>query len=639
MNKRYLFDKGLRSGDGELRLFRRRSVFSVLLTAVVLMAAAAFSACSAKTGPGTGNYSSDQANATFLGETKPVFSDLGGFYSGSLELTISLPKYYEGSDLDIRVTFNGTEPTGGSDRYTSPIRLPNDYSTTTDFDDERENVTVTVVRAACFTKDRTMVGSIASATYIRVGNESRFSLPVIALATSANNLDGANGIFTNSWGKGSAWERPVFVQYFDENGTLHLSQDAGIRLFGGSSRGLSQRSFRLTARTTDYFDTSVYSGDTKFRYKLFEGRLKADGSELKSYDSFILRNGGNDSLLTPTQPLRATFMRDGLAAVIAGKAAPEIQNMNYKPVIVFMNGEYYGILNMREHQNDNMIRNVYDIDDKENIAIITSELDTSRGTRYDGSWFYYDLDEGPEGELERYTALLDGILAGELTYAQAAERIDMDNFMKYCAVNLFLCNTDWPHNNLKVWRYTGVPGEGVRDGRWRFMFKDLDLGLGRYTCGTEEGFPTELYTRADAMNFRFMLHNYIDYDASAGGWPSISGDTYPDSTRLQGLFAFCLKDDGFRKDFAAYCEKLTTEIWPVSELEAAINAAFDRIQPEMRNYMSKQYFGGWMFDITTDMQAWEDAVKGSDSLLSWARERSGADGYFMKQVRELTGKF
>ena len=616
---------------------RRILIFAALLLALVLLSAA-LTACK-QAGNGTGNYSSDASNAEFLSDTKPVFSDLGGFFTGTLQLTISLPKYYESSNFDIRVTFNGTEPSGGSDKYSGPIHLPNEYATVTDFDDPNQNVSVTVVRAACFTEDRQMVGQIATATFIQVKDKDRFTLPVIALATAANNLDGSNGIFTHSSGKGSEWERPVFVQYFGTDGRLCLSQDAGIRLFGGSSRGLSQRSFRLTARTTDYFDTTRYDGDTKFRYKLFEGRLKDNGKEMKSYDSFILRNGGNDSLLTPTEPYRATFMRDGIAAVIAQEAAPEILNMNYKPVIVFLNGEYYGILNMREHQNDNMVRNVYDIDDKENITIISSELDTSRGSRYDGTWFYYEQGSGPDGELEEYEQLLSDIIDGKLTYDEVAAQIDLDNFMKFCAVNLFLCNTDWPHNNIKLWRYCGELGEGVRDGKWRFMFKDLDLGLSRYTCGTLEGYPIELYTRADSQNFRLMLHNYIEYDET-GGYPDISVDSYPDSTKLQGLFAFCLQNKAFRDDFATYCRKLATEIWPVDKLQTLISDAYDALKPEMRNYMNKQYFGGWQFSITTTLEDWEKAVlTGSDSLLVWAKARSGANGEFMKQVNELMSKF
>ena len=609
----------------------------ILALLTVLAAGALLSSCRRKISAGTGNYASDPENKDFLNGLKPVFSDLGGFYTDSLALTIELPEYLASNNYDIRVTFNGAEPFGGSDKYNGKaILLPNEYSVTTDFDDPSQNVTVTVVRAACFDESRQMVGIIATATYIQVKDPSRFKLPVICLATDANNLDGYSGIFTNTNGHGSDWERPVFVQYFDTDGKLCIAQDAGIRLFGGSSRGLSQRSFRISARESDYFYSGRYDGDTKFRYPLFEDRMKDNGKLMKSYDSFILRNGGNDSILTPTEPYRATFLRDGIAAMIDQEAAPEILNMNYKPVIVFLNGEYYGILNMREHENDNMIRNVYGIDDKENIALLSSELDTSRGTRYEGNWFYYEQKSGDGGELYRFLSLADDIIAGKLTYEEVQAAIDTDNFMKFCAVNLFMCNTDWPHNNIKLWRYTGTPEAGtVKDGKWRFIFKDQDLGMGRYTCGTLDGYPIELYTKADSQNFRLMLCGYIDFP-DMSGYPDITVNSYPDSLKLQGLFAFCLKDAGFRKEFREYCEKLATEIWPVDKLVELINSAYNTVEPEMLNYMSKQYFGGWAFSITTGYDDWVNAVIGDhDSLVTWARARSGADGEFLKQVNEL----
>lgn len=187
--------------------------------------------------------------------------------------------------------------------------------------------------------------------------------------------------------------------------------------------------------------------------RCFRIACRAAGEPLAAYDSIVPRNGGNDSILVGEDNSRISFMRDGLAALITQKAAPEVDAMAYRPVVVFLNGEYYGIMNMREFENKKYIQNVYGIEDEEGIAVISTEMDTSNGGRYDGTWFYYNQDDGPEGELQQFVTLLDDIVSkGRYTYEEAAERIDMDNFMKYCAINLFLCNTDWPHNNVRVWR-------------------------------------------------------------------------------------------------------------------------------------------------------------------------------------------
>lgn len=610
---------------------RKRKMIFILIG--MLLAAAVFTACSRTESRSGGTGNTADLRPEFSNERKPVFSDLGGFYTGELSLTISAPPAFADEGYTIRVTYDGSEPNWSSGAYNGKaILLPDKNAVKTSFSQDGQNVKVSVIRAACFDKSNNMVGKIATAVYIQTQEENRFSLPVIALTTAVKNLNGPqNGIFTNWSQKGSAWERPVNVQFFEADGTLVLSQDAGIRLFGGSSRSLSQRSFRITARQTDWFGTDHYDGAGKFKYALFEGRTDAAGDAVEAYDSFILRNGGNDSLLTPTEPLRATFMRDGIAHIIADKAAPGILNMNYRPVVVFLNGEYYGILNMREHENDNTIRNIYGIEDKENICVIESELDASRGDRYDGSWFYYKVDDGPASELAEFETLLREIKEGKYTYEEAAARIDTENFMQYCAVNLFLCNTDWPHNNIKVWRYCGTPDGGYKDGKWRFAFKDMDLGMGRYTCGREDGFPIELYTRADSLNFRLMLSSYMKFDDMATGFPRILEHTYPDTLHLQGVLAFFLENESFRTEFAAYCRKLATEIWPPEALVSLIESSMQTVQPEMKNYMEKK-FGDMPFDITTNYSAWEDAVTGGDSLLSWARERSGENGEFLRQL-------
>lgn len=615
---------------------------ALLVVLAVILAAAAIPGCG-KTDAVTGDPDVDLEQ---IAKLKPVFTTEGCFFTDKLTVRILYPKNMKEEGYTIRVTYDGSEPNSKDRAYNgSEIVLPK-REKSTKFTGLDGNVSVTVIRAAYFDSHGQLVGKISTETYIKLEKEDRFTgLPVISLTTDPENLTGEKGIFTNASMKGKEWERPCNVQYFDENGKLVLSQDGGIRLFGGSSRGLSQKSLKIYARKSSDFDTTRYDGAGKFKYALFgEDRKKADGTVMDGYDSFILRNGGNDSLLTPSDASRATFIRDGIANVIAGKAAPELMNMNYKPVVVFLNGEYYGLLNMREHENDNTIRNNYDIadEDKANICVISSELDTSRGTRYDGSWFYYVLDDGPEEELEAFEMLLKDVRAGLITYEELEKKVDIDGFMKYCAVNLFLCNNDWPHNNIKVWRYCGE-GEGDLDGRWRFVFKDMDLGTGRYIMGmdtdSEGSTPIELYTRADAKTFRLMLCNYLEFDRE-DGFPFVKYLSYPDTLGLQGLLAFLLKNEGFRTRFAAYCRELATVIWPVDDLVKLITDSANAIKTEMRYYIQKQYFGSFKFSFTTDYDTWYNAIfNEDDSLITWAKERSGENGYFLKEVNELLAMF
>lgn len=622
-------------------------IWAVNLLAVLLLCF--FSGCSGAgeepVESGTRNKTYDRDPSELL---QPVFSDRGGFYGNKMALRITVPETFQTSAASIRITFDGSEPDAGSEAYDGgDIILPDAGCVKTDFERNDRNLSVSVVRAACFDGDGNRLGQIATATYIKLPKKdgevdwNRFNMPVISLVTEEGNLTNPQtGIFANVQGRGSEWERPVHITFFEADGTLAFAQDAGIRLFGSSTRGLAQKSFRITARKEEYFNTDKYDGAGKFRYALFPDRLQSSGEPLAAYDSIVLRNGGNDSILVGEDNSRISFMRDGLAALITQKAAPEVDAMAYRPVVVFLNGEYYGIMNMREFENKKYIQNVYGIEDEEGIAVISTEMDTSNGGRYDGTWFYYNQDDGPKGELQQFVTLLDDIVSkGRYTYEEAAERIDMDNFMKYCAINLFLCNTDWPHNNVRVWRYAGDnPGaladSSAADGRWRFMLKDADVGLGRYICGMYEGYPIELYTKADSENFRLLLCQYLDFEDQSG-YPSVTENFYPDTLQIQGLFYFCMRDAGFASGFYEYCNRLATELWTPEALESLILDTASLLEEEMKNYLVKD-FGQWQWESSTNYEAWENAVSGErDSLLTWARDRSGADGEFLKQVEKL----
>lgn len=620
--------------------FNTRKMIVLLCLAVILCLL--ICSCNSKDkeiiGNGTKNKSYSDGVETLV---EPILSDRGGFYENKMLLSMSVPKTFDGENIVIRYTLDGTEPRFDSKDYTEEIKLPDAGFIETDFENKDDNLKVSVIRAACFNVYGKRLGNIATATYIQTNDSAeRFNIPVISLVTDEENLvDAETGIFANTWGKGSEWERPVNVTFYESDGSLAFTQDAGIRLFGGSTRDLTQKSFRITARKPEYFDTDKFAGAGKFKYQLFPDRYDSNNEVLNKYDSFILRNGGNDSIFFSEDTSRITFMRDGIAAKISQCAAPEVDAMAYRPVVVFLNGEYYGLMNLREYQNNKYIQNVYGIDDKEGITVISTEMDTTREGRYDGQWFYYEQDDGYEGELENFTTLINGIKSGNVSYEEAEKQIDMDNFMKYTAINLFLCNTDWPHNNVKIWRYAGEnPGENadssVTDGKWRFMLKDADLGLGRFVCGKEKpGYPIELYTKADSQNVRFLLANYINYE-NQEGYPRVSENTYPDTLGIQGLFYFCMNNESFATAFYSYCEKLATEILTEDVLVDLINSYASMIENEMPNYLVKD-FGNWAWNGNLSFDVWKNAVSGSDSLVSWAKDRTGADGEFMKQINEL----
>ncbi|MBP5209160.1 MAG: CotH kinase family protein [Clostridia bacterium] len=564
-------------------------------------------------------------------ETEPVeedtrlsvdFSVKGGVYQSAQTLELSLPENApEGAY--VAYTTDCSEPGPKSKKYESAITVC-----------DGEN---SVVRAACFGDDGAYLGYIKTATYI-CAEQGRFSTYIVSLVTEKDNLYGKTGIIDHPTNSGKEWERPCHVEIFTSDGVRVVSQDSGIRIFGGSSRGLRQKSFRLIARKDGYFDEMKYNGKGSFEYPFFDGRQiisgEGAGTLMTKYDRLVLRNGGNDSIqATAADPERMTLTRDATANAFMAETAPEVAYQLSAFAVVYLNGEYYGILDMKEDINDDYMKNVYGLD-KNFVTVIKSELDTTRHCaehdnggqcRFDDVWFYYEVDEGEDSELGEYIAMCEkarAALSGDkaaldAAYAELSEKLDTENFMKYCAVSLYTCNTDWPHNNLRLWRYTGekIEGNVYSDGKWRFTTRDMDFTFGRYQCLV----LPEIYTLADTDTIRFTLGNFYN-----GGYDP--EENYPDSLYVQSLLALCLHNDGFRQSFLDFCEYLCSAETE-NRLESLIDLYADQIKNEIKYHTEK-----WSGTISGKYNAtvWKKNVK---DMKKWAQKRPDAFSSMLDQIK------
>ena len=284
-----------------------KTVIAAVLSAVLLFAVGCETAPPPETETETGVFETvteTEAESETEEEKKedprlsPVFSVKGGVYSEPQSLALSLPENApEGAY--ITYTLDCTEPTGKSQKYKDEITILQGDTT--------------VVRAACFDNSGKYIGYIKTATYIKA-KAGRFRTLVVSLVTEDKNLHGKKGIIDNPTKSGKEWERPCHVEIYKADGERVISQDAGLCIFGGSSRGLPQKSFRVIARRDGYYDEMKYNGNGSFDYPLFDNRTTLSGELLQRYDRFILRNGGNDSLqAVAADPDMMTLTRDATA--------------------------------------------------------------------------------------------------------------------------------------------------------------------------------------------------------------------------------------------------------------------------------------------------------------------------------------
>lgn len=259
--------------------------------------------------------------------------------------------------------------------------------------------------------------------------------------------------------RGYEGEREVQVELWEADGSRLLNQKLGLRVNGGMSRGLDVKSLRLIARE-DY-------GSKRIPAALFPGQMEvSDSGEPLLSKRVVLRNHGNDQ--------EYGYLRNELGEQLAADAGfPSVQR--FRAASVWSNGEYYGFEWMEDYFDGAYLNNLYG------------------ATPDNGTWrmaepFREDAtelseeDQEAKADLQQVMSYYHEDLTDDAVYAELCSRLDMDNFLRYCAVELCVANVDWPDNNCKGYRwYSDIDDysqEGT-DGKWRFLLYDLDLSMGR----------------------------------------------------------------------------------------------------------------------------------------------------------------
>jgi|GEM_PF-919151 hypothetical protein len=346
----------------------------------------------------------------------PKFSKEGGVYEKPVVINLSAP-----GDTEIHYTLDGSMPTEDSPRYVDPLHIEE----------------TTVVRARTF-GDSLIPSEAVTRTFL-IGKEVH--LPVLSLATDPANLwDDMKGIYTegrypvrpNYLQHGREWERPVSVEFFEEDGTVGFVANAGIRIFGGDTRAFPKKSFVL------YFRKKY--GQGHLDYGLFPDK------GVERFTSIVVRNAGNDGV-GALPHIRDPLMH-ALWAEVGGLVSAK------RSVFVFINGVPWGIYNLREHVDADYIVSNYGIED---FDLIVKERSVRAGdiSHWDATLAFFE-----EHDLDSDDA-----------YAEAANLIDIENFTDYQIFQIYGGNIDIWGNYIRF-RPRSPPG------RWRWVMWDMDLTFG-----------------------------------------------------------------------------------------------------------------------------------------------------------------
>ena len=417
----------------------------------------------------------------------PVFSLPGGIYDSDQSLTLSSP--VEGAV--IRYTTDGAEPTESSPAYAGPIALTEAGNSSTGYSWIPTNqgeigdgpfydawrqpdgvvARMNVVRARVFQNGR--AGRVATRSYlIHPDGTNRHDFPVVSIVTDPANLfsnekgiyvpGGKSGFDQNFFQSGSGWERASSLEVYENDGRLVLKGEIGLRINGNTTRSRPRKALRIYNRNPD-------GATTWQNTQLFPGK------DMASWDTFLLRAGGND--------WNQAGFRDALVSEIS--APTGLDRQHARPAVLYLDGEYWGIHNLRERLDEGWFFHNYGLQESEfTLLEVTSGGPNPLNPASDNSWPIYD--KGNPALLDDYKDILvragNNEYADEAGYAALAARIDLDSYIDYQAVTIWSGNTDWPGNNTLMWRAVNpntAPGANPRlDGRWRYVIKDNDFALG-----------------------------------------------------------------------------------------------------------------------------------------------------------------
>ncbi len=507
----------------------------------------------------------------------PVFSETSGFFDENITLSLSHPlpnaiilytldgsepnlNNLEGTTYQYKNQYpqNPGQPEGEfleneykTYEYTAPIELqdrsnePNKLaliSSTKTF--TAQYMPTKPIRKANVVRSRAVVngipGPIESHTYF-ISSENKFTsnLPILSFNLDEDAFfDYYEGIYvagvdfdkwrqenpnqgfwftnpSNYQRRGRETEKDINFQWF-ENNSLKLNQNVGVRIHGGASRSRSVKSLRLYARNAydknNSIDIPVFGMDNG-----------------NSFKRLLLRNSGQDAYLT--------FFRDAFSQTLVKHLNFDTQD--YQPAIHYINGEYWGLINIRERYDKHYFERVYNIDEDELDFLDASGLSPS------------NIKEGNNDHwIDLYNTIEDNNLSDPEIYSHVTTLMDEKNFIDYNLANIYFVNTDWPGNNIAFFRkqtaeYDASAPYG-QDGRWRWVLYDTDYGFG-------------YFNESGAQSYE---HNTLEFATEPNGpnWPNPQWSTL--------FLRKLLENEEFRNQFInRYADLLNTAFLPEQVLQ------------------------------------------------------------------------
>lgn len=489
----------------------------------------------------TGDPTPDATNATsqFAEERllAPVVDTDSRVFSDAFTIRVEIP-----SGATLRYTTDGSAPTATNGESSKNGRF---------------DINATTIMRFCLIKKGYLPSPVVTRSYIFQNHD--YYLPVLSVVSEPKNffdnkvgifVKGTNGISGN--GQSDAcnwnmdWERPVNVEYMvpvkDKNGniqySMELNQELDLEIAGGWSRayggGTVDGRYWQTRSSFRIKTDKRYEGVNVIDYPVFP--LKKHNK----YRCWQVRNGGNDTYARTKDPM---------VQMMVLKSGFYVDCQDYQPAHVFLNGEYYGMLNIRESNNKHYAYSDYGIEfnDMDQFDLSNNQYNQKMGDNT--AWL----------QLLRLASNLAQTKSAE-TYSQICNLLDIDEYINYMALECYMGPSDWitNTNNVKGFR-------SRTDGKFHFVLFDADSAFGSTTM------LTSVLNTSGGANVDDLFRYLMKYDPF----------------RRQFMDAYCIVDGSVFEP--TRCEEIVREIY--QNVNPALSFEGSSTSMSMANTIRSSYNG------------------------------------------------
>jgi len=350
----------------------------------------------------------------------PVFSVAPGFYSGTQSVSITCPN----GAATIRYTTDGSVPTTTSTLYSAAVSI----------------TATTVLRAKAFSADEPSFTQ--SGTYFINVNHT---VPVLSIAGAGNgsvaSLLGGNQIVPQG-----------FFELWEDDQSFAGKGEGEFNKHGNDSWAYSQRGF-------DYVMRDEFGYNNDIEHQIFPE------SSRTNFQRLILKPGASDNYPFETG---GAHIRDAFVHTLSQKADLKLDERTWRPCVVYLNGQYWGMYEIREKADDADYTEYYYQQDKYNLQYLKTW-----GTTWE--------DYGAPNAQPAWNSLLSYINTNNMGNAANFHYVDSlynwESLIDYFVINSYIVNQDWLNWNTMWWRGMDPAGDKKK---WRYALWDMDACFGHY---------------------------------------------------------------------------------------------------------------------------------------------------------------